>query len=219
MALSAATRAMPTPRRPREYTLTQEDAARLRPAGWRRWIATIGTSRDAFSRPFAVGLTTLGLAGLLVATVPSVLPQGSATSGSPAAIPVDAARDSSARPNETAANPEFDGESAVPDVAGAMSSPAPAPASSDRLVLVPGSSGWYIADQASPAPVLGVANGSSKGSGAGSGQTNDVTPSTVDRLSGEVATGVSPMIVLSGGLLIVGLGLFLIRWAARRFGD
>ena len=60
----AATRAMPTPARPRDYQLTPADAARLRPAGWRRWIAAIGSARDTFSRPLAVGLTTLGLAGL-----------------------------------------------------------------------------------------------------------------------------------------------------------
>ena len=60
-------------RDPATITLTAADAARLRPGGWRRWVAAFGSPRDAFSRPLAVGLTTLGIAGLLVATVPSVL--------------------------------------------------------------------------------------------------------------------------------------------------
>ena len=73
LALRAATRAMPTPPRPTDYTLTPRDAVRLRSGGWRRFVAILGTSRDALSRPLAVGLTTLGLAGLLVATLPSLL--------------------------------------------------------------------------------------------------------------------------------------------------
>ena len=70
LALRAATRAMPTPARPTDYTLTESDAARLRSGGWRRFVAILGTSRDALSRPLAVGLTTLGLAGLLVSAAP-----------------------------------------------------------------------------------------------------------------------------------------------------
>jgi hypothetical protein len=78
-ALRDATRALPTPARPRDYTLSAADAVRLRPAGWRRFVAAFGTTRDAFSRPLAVGLTTLGIAGLLVATIPSMLPSAGAT--------------------------------------------------------------------------------------------------------------------------------------------
>ena len=42
--------------------------------GWRRFVAAFGSPRDVFSRPLAVGLTTLGLAGLLLASAPSILP-------------------------------------------------------------------------------------------------------------------------------------------------
>ena len=80
LALRAATRAMPTPSRPTDYTLTERDAARLRSGGWRRFVAILGSSRDALSRPLAVGLTTLGLAGLLVSAAPSFM-MGSASSG------------------------------------------------------------------------------------------------------------------------------------------
>ncbi|MBA3235991.1 MAG: hypothetical protein H0T59_08380, partial [Chloroflexi bacterium] len=91
VALRNATRSMPTPARPREFMLSEADAARLRPAGWRRLLATFGTSRDAVSQPLAIGLTTLGLAGLLISGVPSVL-QGAGASG--ASAPSDEARQS-----------------------------------------------------------------------------------------------------------------------------
>ena len=37
-------------------------------------------------------------------------------------------------------------------------------------------------------------------------------------LLSEDSTGVSQLIVISGTLLIVGLGLFALRWTSRRFG-
>ena len=55
LALRDATRAMPTPPRPRDYALTPADAARLRRGGWRRFVAAFGSPRDVFSRPLAVG--------------------------------------------------------------------------------------------------------------------------------------------------------------------
>ena len=71
LAAALPTAALPT--RPRDFTLSPADAERLRPAGWRRFFGAIGTSRDVVTRPLAIGLTTLGLAGLLVATIPGAL--------------------------------------------------------------------------------------------------------------------------------------------------
>jgi hypothetical protein len=81
VALAAAVPTAALPARPRAYTLTADDAARLRPPAWRRWLAAVGTSRDTITRPLALGFTTLGLAGLLVATVPGALPGGGSTAG------------------------------------------------------------------------------------------------------------------------------------------
>ena len=92
LTLVAATRAMPTPPRRKDYSLTPEDAARLHGSRWRRLVAAIGSSRDSFSRPLAIGLSTLGLVGILIASAPTViqLPGGSATSreGGQAAQPI-----------------------------------------------------------------------------------------------------------------------------------
>ncbi len=79
VALAAAVPTAALPSRPRTYTLSQADADRLRAPAWRRWLGAVGTSRDAISRPLALGFTTIGLAGLLVATVPGALPSGGAT--------------------------------------------------------------------------------------------------------------------------------------------
>lgn len=211
VALSAATRSMPTPARPRDYTLTPDDAARLRPGGWRRWVAAFGTSRDAFSRPLAVGLTTLGLAGLLVATLPSVLMQGSATSAPPAALDTTGnaggaplpVTDAGAEGASRSADPGAPAAAPSADYAGpVIASQQPGPVASDRNGAV------VQDDEASPAPTQGgTTSGSSKGSGA------------ERTVSEQGATGIPTMIVVSGALLLVGLGLFLMRWAARRFGD
>ncbi len=79
--LAAATPSGAIPRRPRDYRLSLEQAARLRRRGWRRLFDAIGTSRDIVTRPLAMSLTTLGLAGLLLASMPAALPFAAADQG------------------------------------------------------------------------------------------------------------------------------------------
>jgi len=88
VALVTALPGAATPRRTRDYTLTDADAERLHHRGLRGWLARIGTSRDGLTRPLAIGFTTLGLAGLLAATIPAVVPLGS--SGAVAGASADA---------------------------------------------------------------------------------------------------------------------------------
>src|SRR5687767_7340889 len=73
-ALASATRRgdLPVPARPREFRLSAADAARLRPSGWRRFVAAFATPKMAFTQPLAAGLTTLGVAGLLLASLPAI---------------------------------------------------------------------------------------------------------------------------------------------------
>lgn len=77
-ALAVATRTLSTPPRPRDFSLTTADAERARPRGWRRALAAFASPRDTFARPLAVGLTTLGLAGLVIANIPATSLFGSA---------------------------------------------------------------------------------------------------------------------------------------------
>ena len=101
LALALALPSAATTARPRDFSLTAADAARLRPRGLRRWLGLIGTSRDTLTRPLAIGFTTLGLAGLLVATVPGALPGSGGPSAEVAAGDAGAPR----REIQSAASP------------------------------------------------------------------------------------------------------------------
>jgi hypothetical protein len=189
----------------------------LRPGGWRRFVAAFGTSRDMLSRPLAFGLTSLGLAGLLVSTVPSIFP--SAGAATPASL--DQGGNGAAR-NELATGAPVDTSGQV----GAAASAAP---TSGENAPVFGAAG-------SPPPVSTTSNGSGTGSvlitgpsptpladAVTNGSTKDqrVRDPGRDRLFGLESPflpgdGVSMLVVLSGAFLVAGLGLFIIRWTARR---
>ena len=73
LVLTAALPLSAVPARPRSFTLTAEDARRLRPGGWRGWWSAVGSARDNLTRPLAIGISTLGLAGLLLTAAPTLL--------------------------------------------------------------------------------------------------------------------------------------------------
>jgi hypothetical protein len=85
LALQLAVRAAWAPRRPRDLRLTTTDAIRLQQRCWRRLIGSVGTQRDALTRPLALSFTGLGLAGLLLTTVPAGLSMGASGAAGPAA--------------------------------------------------------------------------------------------------------------------------------------
>jgi anti-sigma factor RsiW len=202
-ALRVATREMPVPARPRDFTLTADDAVRMRPGGWRRLVAAFGTSRDMLSRPLAAGLTTLGLVGLVFATIPSILPS-SAAATAPSA---DQAVGGPARPAASAG-------AAAPAAVAASAAASPAPS-------IPGPDVFGVKGtgaSATPGSEAGTA-GSAVTQGGAPGQSPSVLGSASDSSLELGSTGPSTLIVLSAAFLIAGLGLFLIRWTARRLGD
>ena len=77
--IAAALPATPAPRRARDFRLTPEQAASLRPAGWRRVLAPFGGTRFAFAAPLGSGLAALGIVGILLAG--PGLSMGGATAG------------------------------------------------------------------------------------------------------------------------------------------
>ncbi len=228
LALQAATRSMPLAARPRDYVLTLTDAARLRPGGWRRFVAAFGSSRDLLSRPLAAGLTTLGLAGLLLATIPSVLTGGAASStlstvdqraGTPATVEAvpGAAQVPSAAGGVAAANASPAatlGDSLTPvggTVKGTAASPQP---------LVTGGTGLYgVADRPSPYPADNALTSGAGNGAAGASAAPPALTAQSDRLNVATAGGPSTLAVLSGLFLVAGIGLFAFRWSARRLGD
>jgi hypothetical protein len=85
LTVQLAVRAAWVPRRQRDHRLTAADAIRLQRGRWRRLIDTIGTPRDALTRPLALSFTGLGLAGLLLTAVPAGLSMGASSAAAPAA--------------------------------------------------------------------------------------------------------------------------------------
>ena len=194
--LSAIAAAVPTaalPARPRSYTLTAADAARLRPGGWRRFLQTVGSARDGVTLPMALGLTTLGIAGLLVTTIPNLF--GAASGAAPQDMTLSAV--GAAIPSAAPAGPDVQG--AAEYATGAAPSGAAPSVDGEGGVF----SGRDDGDTA-------------KASEAARLEANS---DTADAPIRDDATGRSVLVVLAGVLLILGLGLFGLRWSARRFGD
>ncbi|MFP5341427.1 MAG: hypothetical protein ACLGIJ_00685, partial [Candidatus Limnocylindria bacterium] len=183
--LPAAIPRSAVPSRPRDFRLTPDDARRLGRTGWRRVLGLIGTPGDRVTRPLALGMTTLGLAAVMVASLPGGFMAGGAASA-PAA---EDHRLSQPAPAAGGGVPELNtmatgAETAGPDTAGNPDTPS-----------------WQ---EGSP----------------DAGRAND--PAATEELKAAIrddATGLSVLLVLGGVLVILGMGLFGLRWSARRFGD
>jgi anti-sigma factor RsiW len=179
-AVAAAVRDLPQPRRPRDFTLTEADAARLRRRGWRRLLAAFGGPRFDVARPLAVGLTTLGLAGVLLSSVPAIGGPAGGRTGTEAHdyLAVDSSGGSFSNGQEAPGAPESEGP-----LAGGPAAP-------------------------SAIPVVG----NPRSADGRELQEDGVAVARDPRAA-------SPLAVLSGSFLILGLGLFGLRWTARRLGD
>lgn len=178
VAVAAAVPIAAIPARPRSYTLTAADAARLRPAGWRRFLKAIGSARDGFTFPLAMGLTTIGIAGLLVATLPTLS-------------------------------------------AGTASSPTTLSAAGAPVQAAPGQESMSIGAETdqSPDELGGVFYGGEDGETASPGDRSAVAAPLEAAATGDDAGGSSVLVILAGTMLIIGLGLFALRWTAHRLGD
>ncbi len=207
------------PARARDFTLSEADAARLRGSAWRRVIAAIGSSRDVFSRPLAIGFTTLGLAGLLVATVP--MPFGSGTGGAAQRLaPVGAPVGDNAAGSE--ANPEFMTQASGAPASGAPAYGAPLdPADSGPAIAAAGPSAAASgATEAAPAPPGNVEPEILFDGGEPlPGELDANRQLDAGEFGSDGAFVASPMLIVAALLLLLGLGLFGLRWTARRLGD
>jgi hypothetical protein len=76
-AIAAAMPELPAPARRRDFRLTPEQAASLRPSGIRGLLATLSGPRFSFATPLGTGLAALGIVGVLVAS--GGLPSGGGT--------------------------------------------------------------------------------------------------------------------------------------------
>ena len=194
VTLRAAVRAMPAPPRRRDFRLTDADAARLRPSPWRRLVGWLAAPRSTV-RPLATGLATLGIAGLVLTSLPGLGP-GVATPAPAYQVTMGPADAGALQGGpESSAKAGAGGQGAAPTAAATaaegMMGPAEGPA---------------VAPSAVPAQVdageRGGTTASRNAAGAPSGG----------------AAGPNLAAVASVALLAAGLALFGARWAARRAG-
>jgi anti-sigma factor RsiW len=210
VAVSTAIPSAAIPARPRDFTLTAADAARLRRRGVRGWLAGLGSVRDGISFPLAMSLTTMGIAALLFATVPAALSgMGGATAG---AAPEALSTVGAAVPQPAPATEDVRAAvSAAPSTVAAAAAPAASAAptaEADRYLLSP-----VEPDMTGD---VGVFSGDDGDGANGTGQRQDANEMAHDASIRDDATGQSVLLVLGATLLIVGLGLFALRWTARR---
>jgi len=100
-----------TPRRPHDLRLTADDMSRLRSALWRRLLGAIGSSRDAITRPLAVGLTSVGIVGVVLSST-GIAFDGAASGAAPTdysieitGLPEPGAVDRKAEPERPSTDP------------------------------------------------------------------------------------------------------------------
>ena len=226
-----------TPTRPRDYTLTDADARRLRGSGWRRVLGFFGSARDAFSKPLAVGFTTIGIVALVVTAAPGIsfgmASSGAAPELSTIGAPVQGAGGAAPQPAASAAASEPSRE-----IAGAVATSAPSAAAS-MAAAAPSASGTTFGPVASAAAASApssqgersaaihpyATDGDTGGVFTGSNDTDDQPgdADAIEQLTDAAATpvrdgGPSFGIVIAGLSLILGLGLFALRWTSRRLG-
>jgi anti-sigma factor RsiW len=209
VAIAAANKTLPTPARPRDYRLTEQDVARVGQARWKQLLAWIGGSRDGVTRPLAAGLMTLGLVGILISGAPS-LSFGSSAGAAPAAAPTDAAAPAAApsaasgtesTKNDTGTSPEGSigpagAAQAIPGPSGSLAPEATDPS--------------YVTLETAPGDQLGVQEGDS----SLELRVTDQGPGTA--AGRDAATADVPMgLALSLAALVAGLLLFVARRAAR----
>lgn len=206
-AIRGAMTALPVPPRRRDYRLTADDAARLRPSGWRRvleWLAAPGST----VRPLATGLATLGVVGLLLTSgLPGLLGGFGSAGAAPVMAPAESPIDNAAP--GTSGGVELQGTygpAAVPSGAsgydpGLAATAAPAPVPSAAPASVP-----------SAAPSDGLTGGV-----AGEAATGAPDRDGNSKAAGPDAASTVPLPVLASlALLAAGLALLAGRMVARR---
>jgi len=204
LALAAAAHDLPAPALAgaRDFRIGPERAAELTRGGpWRRLLRPFGR-RGGASRPLAMAFTTLGVAGLLLAALPTMqLPTGDALrANAPEATDGRNALQATADPQATA---QPDAESPGKDTSGG--------AEYEPTGVDLGAS-----------QVPGAGAGAGAGSGAGGGPSAVPTGEEVVPSGPEIAaieenpSGPSLLVLLSVAFLAAGLGLLLLRVTAVR---
>jgi hypothetical protein len=219
-AIAAALPDLPAPVRTRDFRLAPEQAASLRPAGWRRVLAPFAGPRFAFAGPLGAGLATLGLAGFLVAGSFGVpLAASAPATGGASAAASDAAATGTADANAVEMAPQLAPASAPAASTAPVELRVPNTAIASPITsLVPAAGG----DIAGEAP-----SGDPKMTSVGSGvNDSEASPDAASRMSAadqplspepvNDGNALAPLAPLAALLLVVGVVLGGVRLIARR---
>ncbi len=196
LAIAVAAATLPEPARPRDFTLTRDDAARLRRPSLRRLFVDVFGPRGMVGRPLATGVTTLGVIGVVAAS--SVGLFGGAAAG-PSSL-------------GTAGAP-------VPTQEGGMEGPTSVPGQDNFASGGPKSTDpGQVFVGSEPTPVPGDAGAPGAQVPGQDAQNEGAARSTDTGGSGrDLGQGSSgPLLGLSLGLVAIGLALFALRRVASR---
>jgi hypothetical protein len=227
LAIARATKSLPPAARTRDFQLSPEQAAKLRPSGWRRLVGGLAAPGSVFSRPLGLGLATLGIAGLLLGTLPSVsLGLGSAASAPAASMPAAA---SSPAASAAAALP-FESAEDQTELAPVAGGPPAAASAAPGIIDTAGGANaaasppaYYITDSSGKPIRTSVAGANeSVASAAPAPADAGATASDATRQLAASAPadgssgGPSALVVASAILLAAGIAVLLLRSIARR---
>ena len=202
-SIASATAQLPAPRPTRDFRLTEADAARLRPAGWRGLLARLGSPGFAFAKPLAGGLAALGIVGLILASFPAGFGAGSASGSLPGT-----GGNSAAGGAETsrALAPAY-----VPNASGA----GPLAATSNPIAAPAASSGVGVTEDGG----YGAKGGSSGPEVAAASSATDQAAAADLSVGRDQVAAVEPpsaLLVLSVVLLVAAVVLGALRLIGRR---
>jgi hypothetical protein len=213
VAIAAATHTLPAPiARTRDFQLEPAQAERLRRGSWlRRLLQPFGAAGSP-ARPIAAAFTTLGVAGLLVATIVPSLAGGSATSAPSHDSAVGAAAATAAPAAAPGATTEAAPGVPAPQAGGATSNPADfgsyqQASGAPGDTSTPGKAGPTGSSIAAPVALAGGTGGPERaGASVGSIEAPTLTREGSPNL----------LFIGSLALLALGLALFGLRFAGRR---
>lgn len=212
IAIADATRTLPAPTgRIRDFQLEPDQADRLRRGSWLRRVLRPFGAAGSPARPLAAAFTTLGIAGLLFATVLPGLAGGTATSAperenvAGAAAPTSAPAAAPAATMAAAPVPQAGGPTSNPADLGSYQYASGAPAASSTA-------GKAERSLAATRGGGGFGTLASGGTSSGAGVVADSNQPSL------MATAAPPNLLIVGSLalLVVGLLLFGLRFAGRR---
>lgn len=185
-AIAAALPELPAPARPRDFRLTPEQAAGLRPGGWRGVLAALAGPRFSFAVPLGTGLATLGLAAILFGSLAG-LPLGAGGAAT------SASRDEALPSLEYGAPLPAAAPSAAPASGGPAMGALPAPTPASEAVEGAPSAGTDLQ------------------AGGEAARLDADAATATDGFPAGVVIGLGGVLALVAGIVLLGL-----RWGARR---